>query len=97
MASKKSRFNIEKNKKQEIIKQYGQSDSDTGSPQVQIALITERISYLTSHLQTHKKDKHSRRGLIKLVGSRRKLIKYLERTTDNKEETQKFFSKVLAK
>ncbi|MDQ7020712.1 MAG: 30S ribosomal protein S15 [Candidatus Dojkabacteria bacterium] len=77
MASKKSKFYADKAKKQDIIKKFGLSDSDTGSPMVQIALLTERISYLTNHLKTHKKDNHSRRGLLKLVGARRRMIKYL--------------------
>ncbi len=70
---------VDNTKKAEIIKKYQQSDSDTGSPQVQIALLTQKINDLASHLKTHKKDKHSRRGLIVMVGKRRKLIKYLER------------------
>ncbi|KKQ34464.1 MAG: 30S ribosomal protein S15 [candidate division WS6 bacterium GW2011_GWA2_37_6] len=65
--------------KQAVIKKYAQSDSDTGSPQVQIALLTSKINELTEHLKSHKKDKHSRRGLITMVGKRRKLLKYLER------------------
>lgn len=80
MASKKSKFNREKVSKNEVIKKYGTHEGDTGSPMVQIALLTERIKYLSDHLKTHKKDKHSRRGLLKLVGDRRKLIAYLQRT-----------------
>lgn len=63
--------------KAEIVKKYRQHDSDTGSPEVQIALLTGRIEYLTGHLQEHRKDHHSRRGLLKLVGQRRRLLNYL--------------------
>ena len=63
--------------KEEIIKKFGDGDKDSGKTEVQIALITERIKYLTEHLKTHKKDHHSRRGLLKLVGQRRRLLKYL--------------------
>ena len=70
---------LTKDQKQEIIKKFAQADGDTGSPQVQIALITATINELTEHLKSHKKDKHSRRGLISMVGKRRKLLKYLER------------------
>ncbi|MBI1921084.1 MAG: 30S ribosomal protein S15 [Geobacter sp.] len=66
-------------KKQEIIKTYKQHDSDTGSPEVQIAILTERITYLTDHFKTHKKDHHSRRGLLKIVGQRRRLLDYLKK------------------
>ena len=64
-------------RKQEIIEQYKRHDGDTGSPEVQVALLTERITYLTDHFKTHKKDHHSRRGLLKMVGQRRRLLKYL--------------------
>jgi len=63
--------------KQELITQYGRNDQDTGSPEVQIALLTWRINHLTEHLKMHKKDHHSRRGLLKMVGQRRGLLKYL--------------------
>jgi small subunit ribosomal protein S15 len=63
---------------QEIITEYGKHDSDTGSPEVQVALLTERISHLTEHLRTHKHDHHSRRGLLMLVGKRRRLLNYLK-------------------
>ena len=69
-------FDIEK--KKEIIESYKIHDHDTGSPEVQIALLTERITYLTEHFKTHKKDHHSRRGLLKLVAQRKKLINYLK-------------------
>jgi small subunit ribosomal protein S15 len=68
-------------RKQELVKTYKRHDRDTGSPEVQVALITERIAYLTEHFKTHKKDHHSRRGLLKLVGQRRRLLDYL-RTVD---------------
>lgn len=66
-------------KKQELISKYGRSDGDTGSTEVQVALLTARINELTEHLRTHTKDHHSRRGLLMLVGQRRRLLRYLER------------------
>lgn len=66
--------------KKEIISKYGKNDADSGSPEVQIALLTQRIRDLTEHLKIHKKDKHTRHGLVKLVSQRKKLIKYLIRT-----------------
>lgn len=65
-------------KKQELIDKYGRSDGDTGSTEVQVALLTERINELTEHLRTHSKDHHSRRGLLMLVGKRRRLLRYLQ-------------------
>jgi small subunit ribosomal protein S15 len=65
-------------KKQEIINSYKLHESDTGSPEVQIAILTERITYLTEHFKTHKKDHHSRRGLLKIVGQRRRLLDYVK-------------------
>ena len=64
--------------KQEIIKEYGQSDTDTGSAEVQVALLSNRIDHLTDHLKTHKKDQHTRRGLLMLVGKRKRLLQYLQ-------------------
>ena len=64
--------------KSEIIKTYGASETDTGSTEVQIALLTERINHLTEHLKVHKQDDHSRLGLLKMVGKRNKLLKYLK-------------------
>lgn len=64
--------------KKELIERYHLHDSDTGSPEVQIGLLTHRISYLTEHLKTHKKDHHSRRGLLMLVGRRRRLLDYVK-------------------
>lgn len=65
--------------KQQVISEYARGKEDTGSPEVQIALLTTRITELTEHLQTHPKDHHSRRGLLKLVGRRRRLLDYLQR------------------
>lgn len=65
-------------KKQELIKQFERHEGDTGSPEVQIALLSQRITYLTEHFRTHKKDHHSRRGLLKIVGQRRRLLDYLK-------------------
>jgi small subunit ribosomal protein S15 len=65
-------------RKQEIIGKFRSHDSDTGSPEVQIALLSERITTLTEHFRTHKKDHHSRRGLLKIVGQRRRLLDYLK-------------------
>ena len=66
--------------KEQIIKEYQTHEGDTGSPEVQVALLTHRIAELTEHLKVHKKDNHSRRGLFKMVGQRRGLLKYLEKT-----------------
>lgn len=66
-----------KDQKQEIINQFRLHENDTGSPEVQIAILTERINHLTEHLKLHKKDHHSRRGLLKMVGQRRGLLNYL--------------------
>ncbi len=63
----------------EIVQTYRQHDTDTGSPEVQIALLTDRIVYLTEHFKLHKKDHHSRRGLLKLVGQRRRMLDYVKR------------------
>jgi small subunit ribosomal protein S15 len=71
---------ISKDKKSEIIKNFGRTPEDTGSPEVQIALLTERIRELTEHLKSNKKDHHSRRGLLKMVGQRRGLLEYLKKT-----------------
>lgn len=69
-------------KKNEIVQKFKRHEKDTGSPEVQVALLSERIGYLTDHFKTHKKDHHSRRGLLKLVGQRRRLLDYLK-TTDH--------------
>ncbi len=73
--------------KKEIIDQFKIHDKDTGSSEVQIALLTTRIKYLTEHFQTHKKDHHSRRGLLKLVGQRRRLLNYLKKKDAEKYRT----------
>jgi small subunit ribosomal protein S15 len=71
---------LTKEKKTGIIAGYKTHEADTGSPEVQVAILSERISYLTEHFKTHGKDHHSRRGLMKLVGQRRRLLDYLKRT-----------------
>ncbi|MBO8462847.1 MAG: 30S ribosomal protein S15 [Firmicutes bacterium] len=71
---------ISKERKQEIIETYGRTANDTGSPEVQIALLTERINDLQDHFKTHQKDHHSRRGLLKMVGQRRNMLAYLKNT-----------------
>ena len=73
-------MSLVKEKKEEIVGKFKKHDGDTGSPEVQIALLTERIGQLTEHFKKHKKDYHSRRGLLKLVNSRRKLLAYLKST-----------------
>lgn len=65
--------------KTEVVRRHGRHESDTGSPEVQIAILTNRIAYLTEHFKSHKKDHHSRRGLLQLVGRRRRLLDYLRR------------------
>jgi small subunit ribosomal protein S15 len=74
-------------KKQEIINKFKLHESDTGSPEVQIAILTERITYLTEHFKIHKKDHHSRRGLLKLVGQRRRLLDYVKKKDDARYKT----------
>ena len=71
---------MDKQRKAEIIPKYGRKEGDTGSPEVQIALLTERINHLNEHLKINKKDNHSRRGLLKMVGARRGLLDYLKKT-----------------
>jgi small subunit ribosomal protein S15 len=72
-------MSFEPDQKREIIEKHKTHDSDTGSPEVQIALLTERITYLTGHFKMHKKDHHSRQGLLKIVNQRRRLLTYLKR------------------
>lgn len=72
-----------KNKK-EVISKFARSGSDTGSPEVQVALLTDRINHLTEHFKAHKKDHHGRRGLLKLVSQRRSLLEYLKRKDENR-------------
>jgi small subunit ribosomal protein S15 len=73
-------MSLTKERKAELAGKYGRGENDTGSTEVQVALLTERINELTEHLREHKKDHHSRRGLLMLVGQRRRLLRYLERT-----------------
>jgi len=75
---------LAKGAKTEVIQQYRQHDKDTGSPEVQIAILTNRIAYLTEHFKLHRKDHHSRRGLLNLVGRRRRLLDYLRRIDDGR-------------
>ena len=75
---------LDKEAKQKIMNKYGAHEGDTGSPEVQIALLTARITYLTEHLKVHKKDHHSRRGLLKMVGQRRRLLSYLNKKDINR-------------
>jgi small subunit ribosomal protein S15 len=70
---------LTKEAKLDLIKKHGRSDTDTGSPEVQIAMLTQRVNELTEHLRTHPKDHYSRRGLLKLVGRRRRFLNYLQR------------------
>jgi small subunit ribosomal protein S15 len=72
-------MSLDKESKAKVMETYSRHESDTGSPEVQVALLTERITYLTNHLRTHKHDESSRRGLLKLVGQRRRLLAYLRR------------------
>ena len=71
-------MSIESERKKEVISEYALKDGDTGSPEIQIAILTERISNLTEHFKTHKKDHHSRRGLLRLVSQRKKLLSYVK-------------------
>jgi small subunit ribosomal protein S15 len=70
-------MSLSNDKKKELVKKYGENDVDTGKTEVQVALLSERIKYLTDHFKTHDKDHHSRRGLLKIVGQRRRLLDYL--------------------
>jgi small subunit ribosomal protein S15 len=83
---------IDKVQKQAIINDYRVHDTDTGSPEVQIAILSTRINYLTEHFKTHKKDHHSRRGLLKLVSQRRKLLDYLKKS--DKERYEKIIGRL---
>ncbi len=75
---------LTKENKELVIEKFSSHEGDTGSPEVQIALLTERINGLTEHLKTHKKDHHSRRGLLKMVGKRRRLLNYLQNKNVNR-------------
>ena len=78
---------LSNDRKADIIGKFKKGDADTGSPEVQIALLSERISYLTDHFRTHKKDFHSRRGLLMMVGQRRRLLDYLKRKNQSRYQT----------
>jgi small subunit ribosomal protein S15 len=80
-------MSIAAERKQALIKEYAVKSDDTGSPEVQVAILTERIKNLTDHFQTHKKDNHSRRGLLKLVSQRRGLLDYLKRKNVERYQT----------
>jgi small subunit ribosomal protein S15 len=80
-------MSIAAERKQALIKEYAVKSDDTGSPEVQVAILTERIKNLTDHFQTHKKDNHSRRGLLKLVSQRRVLLDYLKSKNDERYRT----------
>lgn len=76
-----------KERKSEIIQTFGRAEGDTGSPEVQVALLTERINQLQTHFKNHKKDHHSRRGLLKLVGRRRRLLNYLRQQDEDRHRS----------
>ena len=80
-------MSITAERKQALISEYGASEGDTGSPEVQVAILSERIRNLTNHLSVHKKDFHSRRGLLVMVGQRRRLLDYLKRSSQGRYET----------
>ena len=80
-------MSLGKEKKRELIDKFRLHDNDSGSPEVQIALLTEKIKYLTEHFRIHKKDHHSRRGLLKMVGQRRRLLDYLKATQIDRYRT----------
>lgn len=80
-------MSITAERKAELIKEYARGDNDTGSAEVQIAVLTERITNLTEHFKTHKKDNHSRRGLLKLVSQRRRLLDYLKNVDEARYKT----------
>lgn len=80
-------MSITAEKKQELINEYAIKDGDTGSPEVQVAILTHRISNLTEHFKTHNKDNHSRRGLIMLINKRRKLLDYLKSNNEGRYQT----------
>lgn len=80
-------MSITPERKQELLKEYGRVENDSGSPEVQVAILTERIVNLTGHFKTHAKDNHSRRGLLKLVSQRRSLLDYLKGKSDERYRT----------
>ncbi len=77
-------MSLENVSKKDLMAEYARAEGDTGSPEVQVAILTQRINHLTEHLKTHKHDHHSRRGLLLLVGRRRRLLKYLQNTDINR-------------
>ncbi|MEQ5775791.1 MULTISPECIES: 30S ribosomal protein S15 [Thalassospira] len=79
-------MSITAERKTDLIKEFGQKEGDTGSPEVQVAILTERIKNLTEHMKEHKHDFHSRRGLLMMVGQRRRLLKYLQRKNTERYE-----------
>ncbi len=85
-------MSINKDNKNKIIDEYARSQKDTGSPEVQIAILSERISNLTQHFQSHKKDNHSRTGLMRLINQRRSLLAYLKKS--NKDSYEKLIDKL---
>tara|TARA_B100000686_G_C16672069_1_gene907041 strand:- start:1008 stop:1277 length:270 start_codon:yes stop_codon:yes gene_type:complete len=85
-------MSIDKGKKTELIDKFSRSKSDTGSPEVQVAILTERIANLTEHFQSHKKDNHSRTGLMRMINQRRSLLTYIKRT--NKESYDSLIDKL---
>jgi len=87
MENKKSK-DLAAMSKEEIIVKFRENEVDTGSPRVQVALLTQRINSLSEHLKSHKKDNHSRRGLLGMVGSRRRLLVYIEKKTSTEEVTK---------
>jgi len=80
-------MSITPERKNEVVKEYATKEGDTGSPEVQVAVLSERIKNLTEHFKTHKKDNHSRRGLLKLVNQRRSLLDYLKRKDETRYKT----------
>lgn len=80
-------MSITPDRKQELIKEYARGEADTGSPEVQVAILSERIRNLTEHMQSHKKDFHSRRGLLVMVGQRRSLLDYLKKKDNSRYAT----------
>ena len=87
-----SKLSISKERTAELIKEFGKGEGDSGSPEVQIAILTERIRNLTEHLKTHKKDNHTRRGLMMLIGKRRGMLKYIKER--NIEEYRELIKKL---
>lgn len=80
-------MSITQERKEELIKEYATKDGDTGSPEVQVAILSERIKNLTEHLKSHNKDNHSRRGLLMMVGQRRRMLDYLKKKSQQRYET----------